>query len=147
MLLQEVILCATAPQPSASGSGAIVLHDIQTGTSLASFKQSSSAPHCTSFVETCDGQGGIILAAQQDKSILNIYNFQKVAVMLQNRFNLPHPFLGPTRFENCSPREAFVHCARYFGKILCGGNYTRSNISMGGSSQTIMFHVVPRLNF
>ncbi|KAG1819137.1 uncharacterized protein BJ212DRAFT_73397 [Suillus subaureus] len=27
--------------------GAIVLHDVQTGTSLASFKQSSSAPHCT----------------------------------------------------------------------------------------------------
>ncbi|KAG2129202.1 WD40-repeat-containing domain protein [Suillus bovinus] len=77
MILQEVVLCATAPQAQGSGSGAIVLHDIQTGTSLASFKQSSSAPHCTSFVETLDGQGGFILAAQQDKSILNVYNFQK----------------------------------------------------------------------
>lgn len=77
MILQEVVLCATAPQASGSGSGAIVLHDIQTGTSLASFKQSSSTSHCTSFVETRDGQGGFILAAQQDKSILNVYNFQK----------------------------------------------------------------------
>ncbi|KAG1781058.1 WD40-repeat-containing domain protein [Suillus placidus] len=77
MILQEVVLCATAPQASGSGSGAIILHDVQTGTSLASFKQSSSAPHCTSFVETRDGQGGFILAAQQDKSILNVYNFQK----------------------------------------------------------------------
>ncbi|OAX32810.1 hypothetical protein K503DRAFT_575960 [Rhizopogon vinicolor AM-OR11-026] len=83
MLLQEVILCATAPQPSTSGSGAIVLHDIQTGTSLASFKQSNCAPHCTSFVETRDGQGGIILAAQQDKSILNVYNFQKDQLALK----------------------------------------------------------------
>lgn len=77
MILQEVILCATAPQASGSGSGAIVLHDVQTGTSLASFKQSNSSPHCTSFVETRDGQGGFILAAQQEKSILNVYNFQK----------------------------------------------------------------------
>ncbi|KAG1746716.1 WD40-repeat-containing domain protein [Suillus paluster] len=83
MILQEVILCATAPQPSASGSGSIVLHDIQTGTSLASFKQSSSAPHCTSFIETRDGQGGFILAAQQDKSILNVYNFQKDQLALK----------------------------------------------------------------
>ncbi|KAG2353724.1 WD40-repeat-containing domain protein [Suillus spraguei] len=83
MILQEVILCATAPLASGSGSGAIVLHDIQTGTSLASFKQSSSAPHCTSFVETRDGQGGFILAAQQDKSILNVYNFQKDQLALK----------------------------------------------------------------
>lgn len=77
MTLQEVVLCATVPQAAGSGSGAVVLHDIQTGTSLASFKQSNSPPHCTSFVETRDGQGGFILAAQQDKSILNVYNFQK----------------------------------------------------------------------
>ncbi|KAG2070200.1 WD40 repeat-like protein [Suillus decipiens] len=83
MILQEVILCATAPLASGSGSGAIILHDIQTGTSLASFKQSSSAPHCTSFVETRDGQGGFILAAQQDKSILNVYNFQKDQLALK----------------------------------------------------------------
>jgi pre-rRNA-processing protein IPI3 len=81
MILQEVVLCATVPLAAGSGSGAVVLHDIQTGSSLASFKQSSSAPHCTSFVETRDGQGGFILAAQQDKSILNVYNFQKVCLV------------------------------------------------------------------
>ncbi|KAG1876534.1 WD40-repeat-containing domain protein [Suillus subalutaceus] len=75
--MQEVVLCAAAPQASSSGSGAIVLHDVQTGTSLASFKQSNSGPHCISFVETRDGQGGFILAAQHEKSILNVYNFQK----------------------------------------------------------------------
>ncbi|KAG1876566.1 WD40-repeat-containing domain protein [Suillus subalutaceus] len=75
--MQEVVLCAAAPQTPGSGSGAIVLHDVQTGTSLASFKQSNSGPHCISFVETRDGQGGFILAAQQEKSVLNVYNFQK----------------------------------------------------------------------
>ncbi|KAG1869503.1 hypothetical protein F4604DRAFT_1773644 [Suillus subluteus] len=75
--MQEVVLCAAAPQASSSGSGAIVLHDVQTGTSLASFRQSNSGPHSISFVETRDGQGRFILAAQQEKSILNVYNFQK----------------------------------------------------------------------
>ncbi|KIL00758.1 hypothetical protein PAXRUDRAFT_29581 [Paxillus rubicundulus Ve08.2h10] len=82
MVLQETILCATAPQPSGSGStlgsgGAFALHDLQTGTSLASFKQTNSAPHCNAFVETKNGQGGVMLAAQSDKSVLNVYNFQK----------------------------------------------------------------------
>jgi len=79
MVLQETVLCATAPQPSGSGPGAFVLHDLQTGTTLASFRQTSSAPHCTAFVETANGQGGIMFGAQMDKSVLNIYNFQRVS--------------------------------------------------------------------
>ncbi|KAG6381540.1 hypothetical protein JVT61DRAFT_130 [Boletus reticuloceps] len=86
MGLQEVILCATAPQPSdsgpaqASGPGAFVLHDLQTSNVLSSFKQTNSAPHCSAFVETKDGQGGIMLAAQSDKTLLNVYNFQKACI-------------------------------------------------------------------
>ncbi|KAG9312910.1 WD40-repeat-containing domain protein [Chiua virens] len=89
MGLQEVILCATAPQPSSSasgttsGPGAFVLHDLQTSNVLSSFKQTSSPPHCSAFVETKDGQGGIMLAAQSDKALLNVYNFQKDQIALK----------------------------------------------------------------
>lgn len=78
MQLNEALLCASAPTTSASGPGTLSLHDIQTGTSLASWKQTSSANHCAATVHTRDGQGGFMLAAQQDKSILNVYSYQKV---------------------------------------------------------------------
>ncbi|KAH8093781.1 WD40 repeat-like protein [Cristinia sonorae] len=81
MAFQEIILCATAP--SAAGSGAIVLHDIQTGSSLATFKQTSAQKNCTAVVPTRNGQGGFMLAAQSDKSIMNVYNFQKDQLALK----------------------------------------------------------------
>ncbi|OCH85507.1 WD40 repeat-like protein [Obba rivulosa] len=83
MQFHECILCATAPSTSNPGSGAISLHDIQTGTSLASFKQTSANVHCTAVVETQDGQGGLMLSAQPDKSIMNVYNFQKDQLALK----------------------------------------------------------------
>ena len=76
-MLHEVALCAMVPA-SSTGSGLIALHDMQTGTSLTSFKQTSAASHCVSYVETKNGLGGIILAAQSDKALLNIFSFQKV---------------------------------------------------------------------
>lgn len=79
MGLQEVVLCATAGSPPAS-AGAFVLHDLQTSNVLSSFKQTCSAPHCSAVVETKDGQGGIMLAAQSDKALLNVYHFQKVRI-------------------------------------------------------------------
>lgn len=78
MHLQETILCSTGPVSANNGPGAISLHDIQTGSALASFKQTSASPHCTCFFESRGNQGGFILAAQPDKSILNVYSFQKV---------------------------------------------------------------------
>ncbi|PCH44265.1 WD40 repeat-like protein [Wolfiporia cocos MD-104 SS10] len=78
----ECILCATAPSTS-TGLGSIALHDVQTGTSLASFKQTSAGAHCTSVVQSRDGQGGFMLAAQPDRSILNVYNFQKDQLALK----------------------------------------------------------------
>ncbi|KAI0923858.1 hypothetical protein AcV5_009285 [Taiwanofungus camphoratus] len=83
MQLHECILCATAATPSSSGPGAISLHDIQTGSSLASFKQTSASTHCTAVVQSRNGQGGFMLAAQPDKSILNVYNFQKDQLALK----------------------------------------------------------------
>lgn len=74
---QEVVLCTTSPS-SSTGSGVIALHNIQTGTSLASFKQTSTAVHCFSHVESKNGLGGIMLSAQSDKALLNVFNFQKV---------------------------------------------------------------------
>ncbi|KAJ7113691.1 WD40 repeat-like protein [Mycena crocata] len=79
-MLRETILCATTPS---AGPGTIALHDLQTGSTLASFKQTNAVPHGTAVVQSQDGQGGILLAAQHDKSILNVYNFQKDQVSLK----------------------------------------------------------------
>ena len=81
MLLQELVLCSTTPTAQNTGPGTVTLHDIQTGTTLASFKQTSAAPHCTAVMPSRDGQGGFMLTAQTDKSIMNVYNFQKVRVL------------------------------------------------------------------
>ncbi|EKM49939.1 uncharacterized protein PHACADRAFT_166518 [Phanerochaete carnosa HHB-10118-sp] len=83
MQLQELVLCATTPSLSNPGPGSIALHDIQTGATLASFKQTSAGPHCTAVAHTRDGQGGFMLAAQPDKSIMNVYNFQKDQLALK----------------------------------------------------------------
>ncbi|EIW79220.1 WD40 repeat-like protein [Coniophora puteana RWD-64-598 SS2] len=84
MNLHEVVLCATAPAEGSSvTAGALTVHDIKTGTSLASFKQTNAPRHCNAYVETNNGQGGFMLAAQADKSILNVYNFQKDQLALK----------------------------------------------------------------
>jgi len=71
----ETIVCCSSPS---SSSGSITFHDTRTGAVLAAFKQTNARAHGTDLVETKDGQGGFILSAQQDKSILNVYNYQKV---------------------------------------------------------------------
>ncbi|KAF8075050.1 WD40-repeat-containing domain protein [Lyophyllum atratum] len=83
MHLQETIFCATAAPSSSSGPGSISLHDIQTGTTLASFKQTNASAHCTAFIESRNAQGGFMLAAQPEKSILNVYTFQKDQISLK----------------------------------------------------------------
>ena len=85
MQLQEILLCTTAPTTSNPGPGSISLHDVQTGATLASFKQTSAGPHCTAVTQTRDGLGGFMLAAQPDKSIMNVYSFQKVRLHLLRR--------------------------------------------------------------
>ncbi|KAF4610801.1 hypothetical protein D9613_006895 [Agrocybe pediades] len=83
MHLQETILCATAPLNPAAGSGLIALHDIQTAATLASFKQTNAGPHSLAVLESTNTQGGFMLASQPDKSILNVYNFQKDQISLK----------------------------------------------------------------
>ncbi|KAJ7281918.1 WD40 repeat-like protein [Mycena rebaudengoi] len=77
---REVVQCAATPT---AGPGSIAIHDLQTGSILASFKQTNAAPHGTALVQSQNGHGGILLAAQHDKSILNVYNFQKDQVSLK----------------------------------------------------------------
>ncbi|KAL1738639.1 WD40-repeat-containing domain protein, partial [Schizophyllum fasciatum] len=48
-----------------------------TGNSLASFKQTNAPRDSTAFLESTGSEGGFILSCQPDKSILNVYNFQK----------------------------------------------------------------------
>ncbi|KAF8967688.1 WD40 repeat-like protein [Flammula alnicola] len=83
MLLQETLLCATAPTQSVTGPGLIAVHDIQTGATLASFKQTNAGPHSIAVLESKNTQGGFILASQPEKSILNVYNFQKDQISLK----------------------------------------------------------------
>ena len=80
MRLQELILCTTVPNSSESKAGYVVFHDIQNAANLVSFKQTNAGNHCTAVFESTNRQGGFILAAQSDKSILNVYNFQKVSL-------------------------------------------------------------------
>ncbi|KZT59866.1 WD40 repeat-like protein [Calocera cornea HHB12733] len=85
-LPQEILLCALGPS-APGGSGGIFLHDLQTGTQLASFKQTAASQHCTGVVPSSEGQGGVLLAAQPDKALCNVYSFQKDQV--QQRIALP----------------------------------------------------------
>ncbi|KAF7323161.1 WD40 repeat-like protein [Mycena chlorophos] len=72
--MRETIICTSTPT---GASGAIAIHDLQTGATLASFKQTTSALHSTAIVQTQGALGGLLFAVQQDKPILNLYNFQK----------------------------------------------------------------------
>ncbi|KAF8826868.1 hypothetical protein HHX47_DHR5000519 [Lentinula edodes] len=83
MHLHEIIFCATASPSTTSGSGSVTLHDINTGASIASFKQTNAAPHCTTFLNSRNAQGGFFFAAQPDKLLLHAYNFQKDQISLK----------------------------------------------------------------
>ena len=135
MPLQEVIVCATAPSSSSAGPGAISLHDIRTSTNLASFKQSNAAVHCTAIVETSNAQGGFMLASQHEKSILNVYSFQKVPTY-SNKASTgilsDCIIIGSNHSEDSFARKTLLHCRRCLGRILCGWYFTRPNISLGG---------------
>ena len=74
---EQVVVSASAPI-SGRQSAAVLVHDISTRTPLASFKQSTAAKHCTALVGSTAGQGGLILAVQPDRALLNVYSFQKV---------------------------------------------------------------------
>lgn len=146
MRLQEVVLCSTAPSTSTSGAGVIALHDIFTGSALASFKQTSPSVNCTAVVNTAvmDGisQGGFVLTSQTDKSILNVYNFQKVryvsAITLQTLIlrltaaSCCGGVEGSNSTQNCPSGETFMHRGGRRGEILRWRDSTGQNISLGG---------------
>ena len=106
--IQETIVCCSSPSDS---TGSIAFHDIRTGGVLATFKQTNSRAHCTALVETKDGQGGFILSAQQDKSILNVYNYQKVRLERIESVGLADlGEVGSNCSQDRSPRKACMHC-------------------------------------
>ena len=81
--MREVILSCSGPN-STPQSGSILFHDILTGSSLASFKQTSASKNCTALINSTGVQGGLMLAVQPDKSLLNVYSFQKVLLHIQD---------------------------------------------------------------
>jgi hypothetical protein len=79
----ETILCATCPPAGNSqlGAGALSVCDLQTGSVLASFKQTSASARGVAVVDTdaSTAEGGLLFAAQAEKAVLQVYNFQKVS--------------------------------------------------------------------
>ena len=81
--MRELILSSSGPI-STPQSGSILFHDILNGSSLASFKQTSASKNCTAVIHSTGAQGGLMLAVQPDKSLLNVYSFQKVLLYIQD---------------------------------------------------------------
>jgi len=131
MQLQEAVFCATASS-SGSGFGAITLHDILTGSSLATFKQTNAAPHCTAYLESKKAQGGFFLAAQPDKSLLHVFNFQKVHLGFTIFFDSSHRIPGSNHLEDCITRKINMCCSRSSRRLLCWWDYPRKNTLVGG---------------
>lgn len=105
--IQETIVCCSSPSTSA---GSIAFHDIRTGAILATFKQTNARVHGTDLVETKDGQGGFILSAQQDKSILNVYNYQKVRLEQPEPVGLTNTSeVGPNSSQDRALRKALMY--------------------------------------
>lgn len=78
--LQEVVVCAAGPSTSGQGSGTVALYDVATGSALFTLKQTFAGKNSSVATETRDGQGGLVLAAQLDKGLLNVYSYQKVCL-------------------------------------------------------------------
>ncbi|TFK74935.1 WD40 repeat-like protein [Pluteus cervinus] len=117
--MQETIFCASSPSAPGLGQGIISIHDLQTGTTLASFKQTNTATDCTAVVESNSTHGGLFFAAQMDKAILNVYNFQKDQVALK--------VVLPEKLSVISTDKAGVYCAGgtvsgriYFWEVASG---------------------------
>ena len=105
--IQETIVCCSSPSTS---PGSVTFHDVRTGAALATFKQTNARTHCTDLVETRDGQGGFILSAQQDRSILNVYNYQKVRTeRLESVGPADLGEVGPNRSQGRSLGKALMH--------------------------------------
>jgi pre-rRNA-processing protein IPI3 len=79
-MLQEVVLCASGPTQGNTSLGSVSLNDITTTNSVFSLKQTGAARNGYALVQTRNGQGGFVLAAQADKGLLNVYSFQKVNI-------------------------------------------------------------------
>lgn len=75
-----------------------------------------------------------MLAAQPDKSIMNVYNFQKVCITQHALFY--HSFIlrlpGPTRFEDRAARKTLRNCRGSAGGVVCRRHSAGSDISVGG---------------
>ncbi|KAJ7850065.1 WD40 repeat-like protein [Mycena olivaceomarginata] len=68
-MLRETIVCAVTP---ATGPGAIAVHDLQTGSTLASFKQTNAALHSTAVVQSQNGQVSLKIVLPEKLSCITV---------------------------------------------------------------------------
>ena len=130
--LTEIVVSAAGPSKAGQGSGMVTLYDLGTGSTLFTLKQTLAGLHSTVATETRDGQGGLVLAAQSDKKLLNVYSYQRVGWPLTQPLILLNILTGPTTSPHCTPREIDLYGCRQSGHILRGGYTGWSGISMGG---------------
>ncbi|KAJ9099166.1 hypothetical protein QFC21_004046 [Naganishia friedmannii] len=86
-------VATTAPSANSSnanggaGPSSITLHDLTTSAFVHSFKPSNSGVNSVGVISSREGQGGGILVAQEGKSLLSFWAWQKD--QLQTRIHLP----------------------------------------------------------
>lgn len=86
-----------------------------------------------------------MLAAQSDKALLNVYNFQKACISQAWLPITDCRQTGPGRPKGGPAGKADLPGIRSKGKILCRWYRSGANISLGGAFRFVflsMFHVV-----
>lgn len=76
-----------------------------------------------------------MLAAQPDKSIMNVYNFQKVCspLLLTHRLLELSDSAGSTRSEDCAPRKTLMYRCRPKRRPVRCRYFARTAIHLGGT--------------
>ncbi|KAK4687330.1 pre-rRNA-processing protein IPI3, partial [Tremellales sp. Uapishka_1] len=81
MATQEIILSgcseATSSASRLTTTPALHLHDLLTSAHVHAFKTSTSSLHSVSYVQTRSGVGGVLMAVQEGKALVNIWAWQK----------------------------------------------------------------------
>ena len=140
----EILLCSVSSANPTQGSGNVTLHDVSTGASVGSYKQTSAGRNCTTCLPTSDGLGGIILAAQPDKALLNVYAFQKVVSLLFVRVHCVYgsdlhvSSTGSNAASHRSTGKAHMHCHGPSWRLLCRRNPKRTYLYLGGNHSTYL---------
>ncbi|CAD6575096.1 MAG: Pre-rRNA-processing protein ipi3 [Tremellales sp. Tagirdzhanova-0007] len=89
MAPSEIVLSASSSEPVLSSSSrptstpSIHVHDLITSAHLYAFKSSISSLNSVSYVPTQQGTGGVVLAVQDGKALVNVWAWQRDQILLK----------------------------------------------------------------